>query len=327
MIMSRINDIIRELEYVIVATGTPDDKATEGFRPRIEHEIDSLISSLAKRDVGASSNWLRPREQELLRKYLSRAIKSRCVAVRPVYNHLLITAADDDFTSSRVFAERLCAASAEFFGDPREEYVRSISEEDFYSFGDEKNARTLSERLGTCRCILIPEFHAADLAKFETALEALGIGLRSVVICSTEDAEVKLNNYSNRDYRLSRFLLKNRFYYTKATPRDIYEFTCRQLVESGLALTDEFRAKLERYVNAVYPDAVFQGAQFVRDLLIRIEDTRAEALRFSATLTEEDVPYSRKAEQQASEPEQQTVWLRVSRSAWQPRSLRYILCR
>ena len=294
--MGTIPAILRELEAAVVGGGALSSEQAAEFQQRVLQQIESHTELLAKRDMKGTGAWFRPQELELLRAYLSRAFYARCTVVRPVYNHLVISAAEDDLPGARNFAARLGAAAAEFFQESEADYVRVVSETQFLACCDADLRARLLGSLGACRLILIPDFQAVNLERFETALEALGIGRYSVVLCVSEDVAAELQNYSNRDYRLSRYLLRRTYHYTENTGRDAYAYACRQLEAGGLTLTDAFRAKLEAYVLAVYPEAVLQGADFVRDLLIRIEDTRAEALRFSGTLTAEDVPYSAKAE-------------------------------
>ena len=294
--MSEIMTIMGELEAAIQTVGGLDHEAAEHYKQRVLQEIDDLKQTLSKRDMQRTSMWFRPQDLELLRSYLSRAFYARCTAFRPVYNHLVIAAADENLSDARRFAARLGNAAAEFFNEDEKNYARIVQEEQFLSCSDQNNRAALLRELGECRMILIPTFQADDLERFEKVLESLGIGRYSVVLCVSKEAAIKIRNYSHNDYRLSRYLLRQTYFYEENTYKDVYEYACRQLENGDLTLTDEFREKLDIYVQAVYPEAVLRGADFVLDLLIRIEDSRADRLCFDSILTAEDVPYSEKAE-------------------------------
>ena len=308
--MNDIQRMMLEMEAAAKAAGgaLTEEQALR-YQKQINEQIGLLQKRLSARDVWHADAWFRPNELELLRGYLSRAFYARCRAVRPVYNHLLISAAPEDLPSARKFAARIAAAEAEFFGEEQESWVQTLTEEQLLSCSDPDLREARLKELGRARVLLAPEFEALDLPRFETALEGLGIGRYAVILCVTEETAEEIRGYGQNDYRLARYWLRHSYHYTDKNAEDAYEYTCRQLEEGGLNLTEEFREKLKIYVEAVYPEAVLHGAAFVRDLLIRIEDTRASSLRFSPTLTAADVPYSRKAEQLAatkSAPERKT---------------------
>lgn len=295
--MGDIPHILRQMEAAAKSSGGAlSEEQAVYFSGAIRAEIETLIARMTQRDMRYSDAWFRPAEQDLLRNYLSRAFYARYSGVRPVYNHLLITAAREDLPSARGFAERLAGSAAEFFCAQKEDFVRALTEEQFLSCCDDGSRQILLEKLGNCRILLLPEFEASDLDRFEAALESLGVGRYAVILCVSDSVSEAIRAHSARDYRLARYLLRQSYRYTDKSARDAYEYACRQLEDGGLRLTEEFKVKLELYMEAVYPEAVLHGAEFVRDLLIRIEDTRASALRFSPSLTAADVPYSRKAE-------------------------------
>ena len=295
--MNEIQQLMLELEAAANAAGgaLTEEQALK-YQKQINEQIGLTQKRLSARDVWHADAWFRPNELELLREYLSRSFYARCRAVRPVYNHLLISAAPEDLPSARIFAARIAAAEAEFFGEEQESCVRTLTEEQLLSCSDPELREALLHELGQARILLVPEFEALDLPRFETALDGLGIGRYAVILCAMEETAEEIRGYAANDYRMARYYLRHSYHYTDKTAGDAYEYACRQLEEGGLTLTEEFREKLQIYVEAVYPEAVLHGAEFVRDLLIRIEDTRASSLRFSPTLTAADVPYSRKAE-------------------------------
>ena len=291
-----IMDIIKRLEAEIAHNGPPEPARADDFRIEIEREIDLFLKSLRARDLQTGRTWFRAPELELLRDWLTRAVYSRCRGTRPVYNHLLISAEQGLLPAVRGFADRFSAAAAEFFGATQAEFVRFTSVEELLAAHHAAQHEQRFIDAKSARILLIPTFNAEKLEQFEIALESLGIGSCSVILCTSEEDAEAIRNHTKRDSRLGKYLLHRSYRYTDLSNQDICDRAFAHLEADDFKLTKEFREALSRYICAVYPEAVLRKEEFVQDLLVRIEDVRADALRFSSVLTAADVPYSRKAE-------------------------------
>lgn len=294
--MGNIDSLLLKLEATLSRNTTAEDSSTQVIRNQIEDYISSFTGKLSSESAQYGKNWFRPNELTLLETYLRRSVYSAIRTTRPVYNHLLIYSEQDELPEANDFAERIANAYADFWERDRLRFIHHISEQEFSACTQPNMREQFTEGLGSYGIFLIDNFQAENLDDFEDCLQSLGIGCYSVILCCNSDAAELLKNHSRNDYRLSKYLLRNSFQYTESSVDDIYTLCCQLLEEGGLKLSEGFRTHLSTYLTAVYPDAILREKAFVNDLLIRIEDSRADHLCFDDILTAEDVPYSRKAQ-------------------------------
>ena len=286
--MEKVTRLIQELDSRIAENGLLAPAEARQFQEQFEMLIQTQATRITERDARTGDDWFRPAELELFQSYLRRGISSRVRSTRPVYQHLLISAEADDLADALHFSRRFADVAADFFEEARavsvtEEEIAACAEKDC-TFGDDN-----------CRILLIEDFHAEAPERFEAGVEALGIGRYALILCCTEEAAKRVREYAGNDYRLSRYLLRQQYRFSRKSVADILDRCFHILQSDGRELTDDFRKKLGLYVEAVYPEAVRKDQAFVQDLLIRIEDTRAERLCFDNMLTALDVPFSVKA--------------------------------
>ena len=307
--METILSLIHRIDETIRTAGMLSEEEDRAFREQIEQRISAVMREAEASDLHWAETWFRPAEAELLRGYLRRAVSSRTAMTAPVYNHLLIGTEPGLLKQAQDFTKRFAGLAARFFDENEAFFVCIMTERQLLACRQDNYLNTLPLDPKRCRILLVPDFRAEDPERLLEVLDdpksGLGIGRYSVILCGEEAAAEKVREYAGKDFRLGRYVLGKTHHFGTFTEQDVHEHTCRQLDLSGFAVTNEFRDRLELYIRAVYPEAVFRGKQFVNDLLIRIADTRADRLCFGKTLTAADVPYSRKAELLEAEKERE----------------------
>lgn len=119
----------------------------------------------------------------------------------------------------------------------------------------------------------------------------------SVILCADARIDEELRKFEEDASRLYYYLLgNNKLYLKESNAREIWVMICQLLENQGFELAEGFRRKLEIYIEAVYEGAVYKGDKFADDCVNRILREHCKKLTGSTTLSDVDVPYSKKAD-------------------------------
>ncbi len=300
--MSRVVELLDMLRAAYADAESPQEVQTEQLQASVQKEIADFVDSRLSDAAFRTQLGVR----DLLITYLSKAVYSASGIMSPVLNHLLISAAPSEIQEARQFATAIAAAFEDLFDDKNRFFVYDCTETDFLALRN-KNIRENLIGIGSehveYNIFLVRDFDGNDLAGLESALnwESQGYGGFSLLLVASDETAERIVSHADNDFRLGKYLLKNRFRFSQYDAQQVFDKFCEESERDGYTLTEDFRRALRFYITAVYPEAVYQGREFLRDLRFRIMDTRARELDFSLVLTEKDVPFSAKAERMKME--------------------------